>query len=58
MWLVASRPGLFTSKERAPGTYRIRGLVGPRAVLDVIVVMLNNYMRNSSELRAVTSQSV
>jgi hypothetical protein len=33
----ASRPGLFTPRERAPGTHRIGGWVGPRAVLDAVV---------------------
>jgi hypothetical protein len=30
----ASRPGLFTPGERAPGTHLIGGWVGPRAGLD------------------------
>jgi hypothetical protein len=29
-----SRPGRFTSRERAPGTHWLGGLVGPRAGLD------------------------
>jgi hypothetical protein len=33
----ASRPGRFTPRERAPGTHWIRGWVGPRAVLDMVV---------------------
>jgi hypothetical protein len=33
----ASRPGHFTSRERAPGTHWIGGWVGPRAVLDSVV---------------------
>jgi hypothetical protein len=33
----ASRPGRFTSRETAPGTYWIGGWVGPRAVLDAVV---------------------
>jgi hypothetical protein len=33
----ASRPGRFTSRERAPGTHWIGGWVGPRAVLDAVV---------------------
>jgi hypothetical protein len=32
-----SRPGRFTPKERAPGTYWIRGWVGSRAGLDAVV---------------------
>jgi hypothetical protein len=32
----ASRPGRFTSRERAPGTHCIGGWVGPRAVLDAV----------------------
>jgi hypothetical protein len=30
----ASRPDRFTPRERAPGTHRIGGWVGPRADLD------------------------
>jgi hypothetical protein len=33
----ASRPGRFTARERAPGTHRIGGWVGSRAVLDAAV---------------------
>jgi hypothetical protein len=33
----ASRPGLFTPRERAPGTHWIGGWVDPRAVLDAVV---------------------
>jgi hypothetical protein len=36
-WL-ASRPGRFTLRERAPGTHWIGGWVGPRAVLDAVVM--------------------
>jgi hypothetical protein len=33
----ASRPGLFTHRERAPSTHWTGGRVGPRAVLDAVV---------------------
>jgi hypothetical protein len=33
----ASRPGRFTSRERAPGTHWIGGWVGLRAVLDAVM---------------------
>jgi hypothetical protein len=33
----ASRPGRFIPKEKAPGTHRIAGWVGPRAILDTVV---------------------
>jgi hypothetical protein len=33
----ASRPGRFTPRERASGTYWIGGWVGPRAFLDTVV---------------------
>jgi hypothetical protein len=33
----ASRPGRFTSRERAPGTHWIGGWVGPRAVQNAVV---------------------
>jgi hypothetical protein len=36
-WL-ASRPSGLTSSERAPGTHWIGGWVGPRAVLDAVVM--------------------
>jgi hypothetical protein len=32
----ASRPGRYTSRERAPGTHWIGGWVGPRAGLDAV----------------------
>jgi hypothetical protein len=35
-WSV-SRPGLFTSRERDPGTHWIGGWVSPRAVPDAVV---------------------
>jgi hypothetical protein len=35
-WL-ASRPGRFTPREKAPGTHWIGGWVGPRAFLDAVV---------------------
>jgi hypothetical protein len=35
-WL-ASRPGRFTPKERAPGAHWIGDWVGPRAVLDAVI---------------------
>jgi hypothetical protein len=34
---IASRPGRFTPRERAPGTHWIGGWVGSRAVLDAVV---------------------
>jgi hypothetical protein len=34
---LASRPGCFTPRERAPGTHWIGGWVSPRAVLDAVV---------------------
>jgi hypothetical protein len=33
----ASRPGLFTSRERAPGTHRTGSWVSPRAGLEAVV---------------------
>jgi hypothetical protein len=33
----ASRPSRFTPRQRAPGTHRIGGWVGPRVVLDAVV---------------------
>jgi len=33
----ASRSGRFTLRERAPGTHRIWGWVGPSAVLEAVV---------------------
>jgi hypothetical protein len=34
---IASRPGRFTTRERAPGTHWIGSWVGPRAGLDAVV---------------------
>jgi hypothetical protein len=34
---IASRPGRFTPKERAPDTHWIGGWVGPKAILDAVV---------------------
>jgi hypothetical protein len=34
---IASRPGRFTPRERAPGTHSIEVWVGPRASLDAVV---------------------
>jgi len=33
----ALRPGCLTPRERAPGTHRIGGWPGPRAVLNAVV---------------------
>jgi hypothetical protein len=38
----ASRPGRFTPRERAAGTHKIGGWVGPRAVLDAISLRESN----------------
>jgi hypothetical protein len=38
----ASCPSCFTPRERAPGTHWIGGQVGPRAVLDAEVVLVNS----------------
>jgi len=35
----ASCHGCFTPKGRAPGTHWLGGCVGPRAVLDAVVVL-------------------
>jgi hypothetical protein len=40
-WVVASRPGRFTPRERAPGTCWIGGWVGPRAGLDAVACEVN-----------------
>jgi hypothetical protein len=36
----ASRLGRFTPKERAPGTRWIGGWVGPRAILDAVMIVI------------------
>jgi hypothetical protein len=38
----ASRPGCFTSRERAPGTHWIGGWVDPRAGLDDVEKILDS----------------
>jgi hypothetical protein len=43
----ASRPGLFTPRERAPGIHRIGG---PRAVLDTVAKTKNIYGHSKEEV--------
>jgi len=31
----------FTPRERAPGTHWIGGWVGPRAILDVVILLMS-----------------
>jgi hypothetical protein len=37
-WAIASRPGRFTPREGSLGTHWLGGWVGPRAVLDAVVM--------------------
>jgi hypothetical protein len=39
----ASRPGLFTSGERAPGTHWIGGWVGRRIIIIIIIIITLKY---------------
>jgi hypothetical protein len=48
----ASRPGRFTSRERAPGTHWIGGWVGPTGVLDAVVKRKIPSPRRESNPRA------
>jgi hypothetical protein len=54
----ASRPNRFTPRERAPGTYCIRGWVGPRAVLDAVVKRKIPSPRRESNSRTPIVQPV
>jgi len=54
----ASRPGRFTSRERAPGTHWIGGWVGPRAVLDAVVKRKIPSTRRESNPRTLIVQPV
>jgi hypothetical protein len=54
----ASRPGRFTSRERAPGTHWIGGWVGPRSVLDAVVKRRIPSPRRESNPRTPIVQSV
>jgi hypothetical protein len=45
---TASRPGRFTSRERAPSTHWIGGWVGSRAVLDAVSKRKISYPRRDS----------
>jgi hypothetical protein len=54
----ASRPGRFTSRERAPGTHWIGGWVGPRAVLDAVVKRIIPSPRRESNPRTPIVQPV
>jgi hypothetical protein len=44
----ASRPGRFTSRERAPGTHWIRGSLGPMTGLDAVVKKNARHRRESN----------
>jgi hypothetical protein len=44
----ASRPNLFASRERAPGTHWIGGWVGPRADLDAVKRKIPSLCRDSN----------
>jgi hypothetical protein len=44
----ASRPGRFTPRERAPGTYWLGGWVGPRAGLDAVKRKIPSPRRESN----------
>jgi hypothetical protein len=54
----ASRPGCFTSRERAPGTHWIGGWVGSRAVLDTVVKRKIPSPRRESNSRTPIVQPV
>jgi hypothetical protein len=54
----ASRPGRFTSRERAPGTHWIRGSVGPSAVLDTVVMRKILSARRESNPRTPVVQAI
>jgi hypothetical protein len=56
--LSASRPGHFTSRERAPGTHWIGGWVGFRAVLDAVVKRQVSSHRQESNPRTPIVQPV
>jgi hypothetical protein len=56
-WL-ASRPGRFTPRERAPGTHWIGGWVGSRAVLEAVVKRKIPSPRRPGTCRAGRSTSV
>jgi hypothetical protein len=44
----ASRLGLFTPRERAPGTHWIGGWAGPKVILDAVVKRIPSLHRDSS----------
>jgi hypothetical protein len=54
----ASCSGLFTPRERAPGTHWIGGWVGPRAVLDAVVKRKIPSPRRESNPRTTIIQPV
>jgi hypothetical protein len=54
----ASRPGRFTSRERAPVTHWVGGWVGPRAILDAMVKRKIPGPRRESNPRTSTIQPV
>jgi hypothetical protein len=54
----ASRTGLFTPRERAPGTHWIGGWVGPIAVLGAVVKRKIPSSRRESKPRTLIVQPV
>jgi hypothetical protein len=54
----ASRPGRFTSSEKAPGTHWIGDWVGPRTVLDAVVKRKFPSPRRESNPRTPIAQTV
>jgi hypothetical protein len=55
----ASRPGRFTSRERAPGTHWIGGWVGPRAVRDAVVKRkIPSSLRESNETESMAKFNI
>jgi hypothetical protein len=55
---LASRPGRFTSRERASGTHWIGSWVGRRAILDAVVKRKIPSLRRESNLRIPIVQPV
>jgi hypothetical protein len=54
----ASRPGRFTSREKAPDIHWIGGWVGPRAVLDAVVKRKIPSLRRESNPSTLIVQPV
>jgi hypothetical protein len=53
-WVVSFTPGRFTPRERAPGTHRLGGCVGPRADVDAVAKRMETRVCTKYSIPAAT----